>query len=105
MNGQVTLEQYLSSRDGLFPSCKSCICRSCLFWWSSRCPCGRCADDKRAKEELYDKMHQEKSLRKQWSNWNKPGEQAYWCRGGSFYPIHYCESFVKYTKAVTSKNA
>ena len=31
-----------------------------------------------------------------WSNWNKPGEQAHWCRGGTFYPTYTCKHFVKY---------
>lgn len=32
-----------------------------------------------------------------WSDWNKPGEQAHWCRGGVLYPVSYCEHFKKYT--------
>lgn len=96
MNGQITLEQYFSSRDGFFPSCSSCACGSCLYWWSSRCPYGECYDDKRAKTEPYDRTYPEKTPRKQWSDWDKPGEQAHWCRGGTFYPMHYCERFVKY---------
>lgn len=35
-----------------------------------------------------------------WSDWNKPGEQTHWCRGGVFYPAHYCESFVKYEGSI-----
>lgn len=96
MKGQMDFEQYLSSRDGIFPSCSTCVCENCLYRWSSRCQHGECYDGKRAKETPYDKVHPDKTPRKQWSNWNKPGEQAHWCRGGIFYPVHYCKNFVKF---------
>lgn len=96
IDGQISITEYISTRDGRFPSCGSCVCRNCLYWWSSRCPYGGCYDDLRAQENPYDKAHPDKPPRTTWSNWNKPGEQAHWCRGGISYPIHYCESFVKY---------
>ena len=100
IDGQISMEDYLSTRDGIFPSCSSCICRSCLYWWSARCPYGGCYDDFRAKDNPYDKAHPGEPPRTLWSNWNKPGEQAHWCRGGVFYPEHYCERFVKYKGSV-----
>lgn len=95
MTGQITLEGYLKERDRPTWGCE-CICKNCLYWWSSRCPYGKCYDDQRAIENPYDKAHPDKSPRIGWSNWNKPGEQAHWCRGGIFYPTSYCEYFVKY---------
>ena len=92
---QVTMSEYLKTRYGSFPHCGSCVCQKCLYWWSGRCPEGECYDDKRAKEEPYNKAFPERSPRTQWSNWNLPGEQAHWCRGGTFYPVSYCEHFVK----------
>lgn len=88
---QVTMSEYLKTRYGSFPHCGSCVCQKCLYWWSGRCPEGECYDDKRAKEEPYNKAFPERSPRTQWSNWNLPGEQAHWCRGGTFYPVSYCE--------------
>lgn len=96
VNGQIDMEDYISTRDGIFPSCSSCACNNCLYWWSARCPYGGCYDDLRAKENPYDKSHPGKPPRTLWSDWNKPGEQAHWCRGGTFYPEHFCERFVKY---------
>lgn len=96
VNGQITMKDYISTRYGRFPSCSSCVCNSCLYWWSSRCTYGSCYDDLRAKENPYDKAHPGEPPRTLWSNWNKPGEQAHWCRGGAFYPEHYCEEFAKY---------
>lgn len=96
---QVTMSEYLKTRYGSFPHCGSCVCQKCLYWWSGRCPEGECYDDKRAKEEPYNKAFPERSPRTQWSNWNLPGEQAHWCRGGTFYPVSYCEHFVKYQGA------
>ena len=93
---QVTMSEYLKTRYGSFPHCGSCVCPKCLYWWSGRCPEGECYDDKRAKEDPYDKAFPQRSPRTQWSNWNLPGEQAHWCRGGNFYPVSYCERFVKY---------
>lgn len=96
INGQISMEDYISTRDGIFPSCSSCVCRSCLYWWSGRCPYGGCYDDRRAKENPYDKAHPDRPPRTAWSNWNKPGEQAHWCRGGVSYPVSYCEKFENY---------
>lgn len=103
MNGQMDFGEYLTIRDGFFPSCGTCACKNCLHWWSHRCPYGKCYDDKRAKTDPYDKVHPGKPPRKQWSNWNKPGEQAHWCRGGTFYPVHYCENFVKYKGCIVEE--
>jgi hypothetical protein len=86
---QVTMSEYLKTRYGSFPHCGSCVCQKCLYWWSGRCPEGECYDDKRAKEEPYNKAFPERSPRTQWSNWNLPGEQAHWCRGGTFFIIQY----------------
>lgn len=74
--------------------CGDCLCRDCLLWWSSRCPYGECYDDHRAKERPYDKMHPEKPPRTGWTNWRT--DQAYWCRGGTTYPTHYCEHYAHY---------
>lgn len=76
--------------------CKDCLCKQCLFWWSGRCPVGECFDDARAKETPYDQAHKDRPPRTTWSDWNKPGEQAHWCRGGIFYPTGYCEHYRKY---------
>lgn len=75
--------------------CGGCLCRSCLYWWSSRCPYGECWDDHRAKVAPYDKSHPEKPPRTGWSEWKS--QQSYWCRGGVFYPQTECERYVKYT--------
>lgn len=61
--------------------CGSCICRICLLWWSDRCPYGGCWDEHRARINPYD--------------------QAYWCRGGVFYPTDKCEHFAEYDEAAT----
>ena len=95
--GQIDLFAYIKERDGKsIHHCGQCVCNNCLYWWSKRCPYGDCYDDIRAKENPYDKTHPDEPPRKDWSNWDKPGEQAHWCRGGMFYPISYCEHFVKY---------
>lgn len=97
VEGQIDLFNYVKERDSrTIKHCGQCVCDNCLYWWSHRCPYGDCYDDIRAKENPYDKAHPDKSPRKMWSNWNKPGEQAHWCRGGMFYPTKYCEHFVKY---------
>lgn len=96
MQGQITLEQYQKQRDAGIQHCGKCICDHCLYWWSSRCPYGGCFDDYRVVTEPYDKIHPDRPPRKTWSDWNKPGEQAHWCRGGNFYPSHYCKHFVRY---------
>lgn len=97
MGEQISIEQWMESRKEMtWGGCTGCICRSCLFWWSSRCPYGDCWDDYRAKTNPYDKTHPDQPPRTLWSNWNKPGEQAHWCRGGTHYPNYHCEHFVKY---------
>lgn len=96
LNGQISIDEYISTKYSSFPGCSQCVCRSCLYWWSGRCPYGSCYDDRRAKEEPYDKEHPDRTPRTTWSNWSKPGEQAHWCRGGVSYPVSYCEKFVKY---------
>ena len=53
-------------------------------------------DDHRAETDPYDKAHPGEPPRTYWSNWNKPGEQEHWCRGGENYPVTYCPHFVKY---------
>ena len=97
MIGQISLKEWERSfNHKTFVGCESCVCRHCLFWWSSRCRYGECWDDHRAIIDPYDKAHPDQPLWKLWSNWDKLGEQAHWCRGGITYPIHYCKSFVKY---------
>lgn len=71
--------------------CSDCLCMYCLYWWSARCPYGGCWDDWRA---IHDPWKGE--IRKFWSNWNKPGEQEHWCRGGALYPADECPEFVQY---------
>ena len=93
--GQMSLSD-LTNQLQIEWSCSKCVCKSCLYWWSDRCPYGLCYDDLRAKDNPYDKAHPDKPPRKIWSNWNKPGEQAHWCRGGSFYPSHWCWHYVRY---------
>lgn len=79
-------------------SCSDCICRYCLYWWSGRCPYGECRDDWRAKCDPY-----KGSRRTGWSDWDKPGEQEHWCRGGSFYPAEECEKFEEYTGQIVEQ--
>jgi len=74
--------------------CGSCRCRSCMLWWSGRCPHGECYDDFRAKEQPYNEVHPNLPPRTGWSNWKQ--DQAYWCRGGVFYPQSSCEHYVPY---------
>ncbi len=96
-SGQISISEYLQDRDNItFGGCGQCVCRSCLYWWSGRCPYGGCWDNHRAEIDPYDKAHPDKPPRTVWSHWDKPGEQAHWCRGGTFYPVHYCPEFVKY---------
>lgn len=73
--------------------CSECVCDSCLYWWSLRCPHGRCFDDYRATKEPYPGP-----VRKQWTDWDKPGEQAHWCRGGAFYPVRQCDHYISYQR-------
>lgn len=77
--------------------CRDCVCKDCMRWWQSKCPYGGCWDDHRAEIVPYDAAHGGK-IRKWWSDWAKPGEQAHWCRGGSFYPAYMCEHFVPYER-------
>ncbi len=93
---QITLSEYLSQEypDERWGSCGKCICRHCLYWWSSRCPYGDCYDDGRAVTDPYDKAHPEEPPRTSWSNWRT--DQAYWCRGGMYYPIYECGQYVRY---------
>lgn len=81
--------------EGSVAGCSECLCRDCMLWWSSRCPHGECWDDYRARVNPYDKAHPDKPPRTFWSDWE--GDQAAWCRGGSFYAAHACGSFVGYT--------
>lgn len=74
-------------------SCTHCICRDCLMWWSGRCPYGGCFDDHRAKVKPWPGP-----VRTAWTDWSKPGEQAHWCRGGTFYPVDHCEHHIHYER-------
>lgn len=76
--------------------CGECVCKYCLYWWSIRCPYGDCYDDYRAVIEPYDAAHPDEPPRTGWTDWNKSGEQAHWCREGFFYPTDDCEHFVQY---------
>lgn len=97
MTGQITLGEYLASRPRMeLGGCIGCICKNCLYWWSKRCPYGDCWDDLRVKEDPYDAAHPDEPPRTAWSDWNEPGEQAHWCRGGACYLNYYCPHFVKY---------
>lgn len=81
--------------------CSECICSGCLLRNSGRCPYGECYDEHRAKVNPYDAEHPNDPPRKFWSNWNKPGEQAHWCRGGMFYPAVACEHYIPYQEEKT----
>lgn len=97
MNGQITLDEWMENKERPHTGdCTECYCQSCLYRWSSRCPYGYCWDDHRGKVKPFNKLFPDQSPRTGWSNWNKPGEQAHWCRGGVFYPEHKCEHYVKY---------
>lgn len=78
-------------------SCSSCICRTCLMWWSGRCPYGGCYDDHRALTTPYDKAHPNDPPRTAWTNWKT--EQSFWCRGGIVYPAEACEHYIQYEKS------
>jgi len=93
-SGQISIVEYLERCNAASMSCSPCICRRCLYWWSQRCPYGECWDDCRAKDDPYDKAHPDKPPRTGWSSWRK--DQAYWCRGGAFYPAHYCPHYIHY---------
>ena len=94
---QITLQEYMKDN---FPvmvanSCGKCICDNCLYWWSSRCPHGKCFDDYRAKINPYDLAHPDEPPRTGWTNWKT--DQAFWCRGAAFYPTYSCDHYIKYT--------
>ncbi len=74
IEGQLSIEDLLDNKS-CTGSCGKCVCRSCLYWWSRRCPYGDCYDDHRAKTDPYDKAHPNEPPRTAWSNWNKPGER------------------------------
>lgn len=75
--GQLTITDYLDARkDRTWGGCTGCACRNCLYWWSMRCPYGKCWDDHRADTDPYDKAHPGEPPRTWWSDWNKPGEQG-----------------------------
>lgn len=78
--------------------CADCICRTCLMWWSDRCPMGECYDRHRAVVIPYDAMHPAEPPRTSWSEWKN--DQAYWCRGGVMYPAYDCAHYVKYKGSV-----
>ena len=88
-SGQLSLfDSYRMSITG----CGDCICVKCLYYNSGReCEYGTCYDDMRAKYNPYPY-----ETRKSWSDWNKPGEQEHWCRGGTFYRCDQCDKFVPY---------
>lgn len=97
MNSQITLSEWLKNKEHPRTGyCDECYCRDCLYWWSFRCPYGHCWDDHRAKVKPFNKLFPDQSPRTQWSDWNKPGEQAHWCRGGVLYPERKCEHYIKY---------
>lgn len=98
MEGQEKLSDWMEKihQTYSFFGCSDCICRKCLYWWSGRCPYGSCYDDLRAKETPYDKTHQDQPQRTGWSNWNKPREQAHWCRGGLTYITSQCDHYIRY---------
>ena len=71
--------------------CGPCVCKKCLLWWSGRCPRGGCWDEWRARYEPWPGP-----VRRQWSDWDKPGEQAHWCRGGACYAALSCPDYIEY---------
>lgn len=93
MDGQLTIwdgQPKLS-----VPGCGDCMCKQCLYFWSDRCPYGSCWDDERARRNPYDAAHPGEPPRTGWSNWRR--DQAYWCRGGVFYPTLWgCPHYVRY---------
>ena len=54
------------------------------------------ADHSPGADNRMEQAHPDQPPRKWWSDWNKPGEQAHWCRGGTFYLTYTCKHFVKY---------
>ena len=97
MDGQLDVLGYLRSLpDTVWGGCGPCICRRCLYYRSDRCRYGLCYDDKRASDDPYDKAHPDEPPRDAWSDWDKPGEQAHWWRGGICYPTYQCDHFKKF---------
>ena len=96
IQGQMSIEEYIKNRAHALLICGGCVCQRCLYCWSGRCPYGGCWDDHRAQVDPYDQAHPDGLPRRTWSNWDAPGEQAHWCRGGTFYPTYYCQYFVQY---------
>lgn len=92
MKQQSLFGEYETSLGG----CGNCICASCLYAQTSRCPFGSCYDDWRAVNRPYPFRE-----RRSWSNWALPGEQEHWCRGGMFYKASSCEHYVRYDDAKT----
>ncbi len=101
MEGQISIFEYMAREYpvSVWGGCGNCVCKRCLYWQSERCPYGDCWDDHRAEINPYDKAHPDEPKRTAWSNWNRPGEQAHWCRGGVCYPIYgrECGHYVKCT--------
>ena len=96
IQGQLNLDTYIANlRSFTVKTCSDCICSSCLLKQSGRCPHGSCYDDLRAVINPYDKAHPDKPPRTGWSNWKT--DQAFWCRGGIFYPAKSCVNYIKYT--------
>lgn len=98
MEGQISFDMLpcMNTIRKAFGMCTGCICKQCLYYASGRCPHGRCYDDLRAKVYPYNTVYPD-DIRTEWSNWNLPGEQAHWCRGGDFYQARCCTEFVQYT--------
>ena len=71
--------------------CGPCVCKKCLLWWSGRCPRGGCWDEWRAAHEPWPGP-----VRRQWTDWDRPGEQAHWCRGGACYAARACPDYIEY---------
>lgn len=95
--GQVSIQDYEQSRKQMSVyGCSKCVCENCLYHNSGRYPYATCYDDHRAKANPYNAAHPDEPPRMLWSNWNKPGEQEHWCRGGMCYSEYYCEHFVKF---------
>ena len=97
--GQIELEDYLRREypERTWGGCGKCLCIACLYWWSERCPYGSCWDDHRAKVNPYNTAHPLELPRTAWSDWDKPGEQAHWCRRGENYPMcDECRHYVRY---------
>lgn len=91
--GQISISEYLNNKGSAF-YCKDCVCQSCLYYFSERCPFGKCYDDWREKNNPFDKAHPGRPPRTMWSNWRT--DQGFWCRGGVFYPAHYCSHWEPY---------